>query len=238
MKDFKQLWPAVVISIAAAFAYCHGGVTGPSQVEPGKSAILKIPRSEAGAEYSWQVQPESIQWIPGENQTETFVILLDLDPGQYVVSFASFDQKQHFTHVVVSGKGPAPPPDGPVDPDKPDAPSKYGLDIVARDAVGLVPASSRATLPDLAASFRGVASRIASGTLAGDQNILTMTKQSNDLALGGFAKSWVPWFEVVERRIAALSGEGKLVTDDDYAVALREIAAGLETASRGRGSGR
>lgn len=95
---------------------CHGDVTGPDTVDAGKSAIVKIPRAEAGSEYSWQVQPEGIQWISGENQTESFVILLDLDPGQYVVSFASFDQKTHATHVVKSGGGPPPPPP----PDEPD----------------------------------------------------------------------------------------------------------------------
>ena len=89
-------------------------VSGPVEVQPGKSAVIKVPLEEAGAEYSWRVEPETVQSVTGENKGETFLILLDVDRSVYV-SFVSFDKRKHVTHFV-SVKDPSPPSPGPVPP--------------------------------------------------------------------------------------------------------------------------
>lgn len=93
-------------------------VTGPIEVQPGKSCVIKVPIEEAGSEYSWRIEPETVQSVPGENKDETFIILLDVEQSVYV-SFVSFDKRKHVTHFVnvknptPPGPGPVPPPPGP-----------------------------------------------------------------------------------------------------------------------------
>ena len=161
----------VILSVVSTLAHGAGAVTmtGPTEVEAGKGAIVKIPREEAGAEYSLLVEPASVGWIYGENAGEVFAVLIDLDPGIYVVSFVSFDRKTHATHKIEAvGPGPEPrPPDPdpePVDPDIPDVPlpGKYGL---TKQAIKIVTDAKldKPTATLIAANYSDVVKKLREG---------------------------------------------------------------------------
>lgn len=211
------------------FILAGSPITGPIQVEPGKSAIIKIPVADAGADYSWKIEPEGVQWIGGENKTEVFAIFLDVEKPVFV-SFVSFDKKVHQTHQIsVNGPPipPTPPPPGPVPPPLPDG--KYELaNASATWALAFVPVQSRSVSKLLANSFRSMASAIGAGTMKDPQTILTQTREANNLALSGHVDAWKPWGTKLSETLAKLNAEGKLVTPEDYATAWNEIATGLE----------
>lgn len=207
-------------------------ITGPDTVDVGKSAIVKVAKTESGNDFNWQVEPAGVNWISGENRNETFVILLDLDGGQYTVSFASFDAKKHATHTIKVGGGPVPPkppepPPGPVPPPLPDG--KYQLaNASVTWSLAFVPVQDRSVAKLLANSFRSMASAIGAGTMRDPQTILTQTREANNLALAGHVDGWKPWGTKLSETLAKLNAEGKLVTPEDYATAWNEIATGLE----------
>ena len=222
-----QLYLALVLFLSSP-------LQGPETVDVGKSAIVKVPRTAAGETFDWLVEPAGINWISGENRNETFVILLDLDPGRYVVSFVSFDQKQHATHVIQVGNdppspgpGPAPPPPDPVPVPLPDGKYKLANAAAAWVASSVDPAA-KVQAKALAGSFRGIAAAIAAGTLSDPQKILTETRTSNNAALGSFVEQWKPWGGKLSAELERLSTEGSLRTADDYRTAWQEIATGLE----------
>lgn len=228
------LWVVIAICVIASLAR-GDGIGGPSIVDPGKSAIIKIPIAEAGADFSWKVEPSGVNWISGENRQETFVILLDLDPGRYVVSFASFDAKQHSTHsIYVGGPSPPPMPPGPLPPPLPtpdpvEPETKYGLTKAARAWVMTsVDAIARPKAKALASSFRSIASAQAAGTISGLQQMLTMTRESNNAALGDSVSAWKPWGLKLNDELKRLTTGGKIASTADLAEAWLEIAAGLE----------
>jgi len=208
-------------------------LTGPDKIDAGKSAIVKLPRASAGDDFDWQVQPGGVVWTSGENRQETHVILLDLDPGRYFVSFTSYDKKLHGTHVIEvdgstpPGPGPEPLPPGPAPlPD-----GKYKLASQAREWMSMVPADHRAKAKDLANSFRGIASAIAAGTMKRPEDVLAATKASNNAALAGSMEAWKPWGAKLQAALEKADADGTLRTIDDYKVAWNEIATGLEAAS-------
>jgi len=207
-------------------------LTGPDKIDAGKSAIVKVPRASAGDDFDWQVQPAGINWTSGENRNETHVILLDLDPGRYFVSFTSYDKKLHGTHVIEvdgstpPGPGPEPLPPGPVPlPD-----GKYKLAAQAREWMSTVPDAHKPAAKALANSFRGIASAIAAGTMKRPEDVLAATKASNNAALGSSMEAWKPWGAKLQTALEKADADGSLHTIDDYKVAWNEIATGLEAA--------
>lgn len=109
-------------------------IIGPEEVEVSETekytTAFSVPLTEAGKEYSWQIQPAGVTSIYGSNDKETFVVLMNLTRGkaaakQYFVSFVSYDAKQHDTHTITL-KGPVapePPPTPPVPPTPPTPPT-------------------------------------------------------------------------------------------------------------------
>lgn len=206
-------------------------LVGPEKVTAGKSAIIRIDRTLAGNEYDWQVQPNGVNWISGENRQETFVILLDLDPGRYFVSFSSFDKKSHATHVVEVD--PSSPPDPVPVPPSPPGPAplpdgKYKLAAQTLDWLSMVPAEKRALAKPLANSFRGIVSAIAAGTITKAADVLAQTRSSNNAALGEASESWKAFGAKLRQALEKLDRDGTLRTIDDYRAAWEEIAIGLD----------
>lgn len=202
---------------------------GPDAVDVGKSAIIKVPLAEAGKDYSWQVLPEDVNWTSGENKSETFAILLDLDKDAFA-SFTSFDGKQHAVKLIrVNGTlppGPEPSPNPPAPVPLPDG--KYKLAAQAREWVALVPVEHRGKAKDLANSFRGIASAIAAGGVKKPEDILAQTKASNNAALGSSMDAWKPFGAKLQAALEAIDSSGNLIPPDDYKTAWNEIATGLE----------
>ncbi len=222
---------SIVLLLLCSSALGEVTLTGPDSVAVGKSAIVKLPLADAGKDFSWQVLPPGINWISGENRTDTYVVILDLDKPAFV-SFASFDNKQHAVKAISvdgstpPGPGPEPLPPGPAPlPD-----GKYKLAAQARDWMSTVPADHRAKAKDLANSFRGVASAIAAGTMKRPEDVLAATKASNNEALGGSMEAWKPWGAKLQAALEKADADGTLRTIDDYKVAWNEIATGLEAA--------
>jgi hypothetical protein len=219
----------IVLLLLSSSALGDVTLTGPDSVAFGKSAIVKLPLTESGADFSWQVLPADVNWIAGENRTDTYVVILDVDKPCFV-SFASFDKKAHAVKVVnvdgstPPGPGPTPPTPGPVPlPD-----GKYKLAAQARDWMSTVPADHRGKAKDLANSFRGVASAIAAGTMKRPEDVLAATKSSNNAALGSSMDAWKPWGAKLQTALEKADTDGTLRTIDDYKVAWNEIADGLE----------
>jgi len=223
--------PASTTEVPATARDTAAPLVGPEKVTAGKSAIVRMDRSLAGNEYDWQVQPSGVNWISGENRQETFVILLDLDPGRYFVSFSSFDKKSHATHVVevdpFSPPDPAPVPPVPPGP-APLPDGKYRLAAQTLEWLSTVPAEKRPLAKQLANSFRGIVSAIAAGSLTKPADVLAQTRSSNNAALGDAADLWKPFGAKLQLALETLDREGTLRTIDDYRAAWEEIAVGLE----------
>lgn len=206
-------------------------MVGPDSVDIGKSAIIKVPLSEAGKDYSWQILPEDVNWTSGENRNETFAILLDLEKDAFA-SFTSFDGKQHAVKLIrVNGTippGPDPSPNPPAPVPLPDG--KYKLAAQSRDWVALVAPEHRGKAKDLANSFRGMAAAIAAGTVKKAEDILAQTKASNNAALGSSVDAWKPFGAKLQAALEEIDGKGNLIPPDDYKTAFNEIATGLEAA--------
>lgn len=203
-------------------------LAGPDTVVPGKSAIIKIPKDVAGTNYSWLVQPKTVNWINGENQKEVFAILLDLDNGQYFISFAN--PTSHGVKTLTAGDLPAPPDPkpGPVNPDLPAGP--LGLIKSSYEWTSVVDAKFIAQAKPLASSFRATAAQIAAGTLTKPADILAASKTSNNTALGSpdAINAWKPWAVKLQEALTKLNTDKKLNTSEDYKEAFNEIAQGLE----------
>lgn len=223
--------PVIVCGFILVTASRAGVIEGSRQVGVDKSAILRVPMTSAGSNYSWQVAGE-VAWVSGENKTETFVILLDLAAGQHIVSFVSFDRAVHEVAIVEAGSppGPTPPPPTP-NPPAPLPDGRFKLsNSTAIWVTSLVPMSARSRASSLAASFRANASAIAAGTLAEAEQILAETKKSNNLALGSteMIAAWKPFGATLEKELARLHAADELRVASDYKDAWLEIALGLE----------
>ena len=223
--------PPATTTAKSSFPLMTAEMNGPDNIAAGKSAIIKVDRTLAGNEFDWQVQPSGVNWISGENRQETFVILLDLDPGRYFISFTSYDKKSHATHVVEvdHSSPPDPAPVPPIPPGPAPLPDgKYKLAAQSRDWVSTVAAEHRQAATPLGNSFRGIAAAIAAGTLTKPADILAQTRSSNNAALGTSIEAWKRWGQQLQAVLERLDHDGTLRTPDDYKTAWEEIAAGLE----------
>lgn len=130
------------------------------------------------------------------------------------------------------GPNPNPNPTPTPTPDLPAgqfnlAQQSYGW---AQSMVTLPPADRARSAQALAAAFDSTASAISAGTLRDIKSILTQTKQNNDTALQGVQISpaaWQSWNLNFQKYAFDLYKNGKLRTPQDFAIAWREVAAGL-----------
>lgn len=157
-----------------------------------------------------------------------------------VTDFATRTNVLHGECVIGGGPGPDPgPPDpgpGPGPPDPQPEPSfpdgKFGLaKYVYRAAQVEVAQDIRGKgAQALSTSFRGIAAKIAAGTLDGAENILAQTKAANEsaLAAAGVSKDgWAGWGGALKNKLVELDRAGKLSAKTDYQAAWGEIADGL-----------
>lgn len=127
--------------------------------------------------------------------------------------------------------GPEPNPDPPEPkPPEPDLPAgRFGLArLVYQLAGNQVPAAHRAAAGALAENYRGIAARIAAGTLTGVPEILTETTAGNQRAVGTGREAWMPFFEQLAGRMRELDRAGELTSSEDFQQAWTEIAMGLD----------
>lgn len=139
--------------------------------------------------------------------------------------------------VVVGRPKPTPPPTPPApptpDPDPTFADGAYKLAKTIFDLAKKVPAgdAKAKAAQALAASYEGIASAIAAGTLKDPTDILKKTTASNDAALsgaGGARADWLPTFEGLQDVVFDLWQNKKINSADDFRTAWLELAAGLK----------
>lgn len=144
---------------------------------------------------------------------------------------------------VKVGDGVTPGPIDPVDPvdpvDPPPPPPK--LEGLAKDAYEWVrevkrtsaytEAKVKADAKKLSESFKNVAAAIQAGTLQDVSAILKATKESNDAAIEN-RNDWLPWFTKVQTHLQESYNAGTIKTLMQFTQAWKDIAAGLEAASK------
>jgi hypothetical protein len=127
---------------------------------------------------------------------------------------------------IPPGPGPGPGPD-PILPD-----GKYNLSRFAYDNRNLVEQPYRAKgAKVLSASFSGIASSIASGSLSKLDDILAKTTASNNTTLTSIGiplNKWEPWAEKLQAKLYDLYRSKQLATPTDFATAWREVSTGLD----------
>ena len=123
--------------------------------------------------------------------------------------------------------GPEPTPPEPPEPDLPEG--RFGLArLTYQLARQHVPDGSRAVADALAENYRGIAARIAAGTLSEPVEILAETTAGNRRAVGDDAKAWMPFFQQLAARMRELDQGGELKSPEDFQQAWAEIATGLD----------
>jgi len=134
--------------------------------------------------------------------------------------------------VNIGGANPNPPdpPDPQPDPDPvfPDGKYKYAAKVyqIAKNHV-----KNKAGAKILANAFTTTASSIAAGAYTSVEDILKATTEANRSALNSAnidKTQWDEFFTKLQEVIYTDYISGKLVAVPDYAIAWREIAAGLE----------
>jgi hypothetical protein len=84
----------------------------------------------------------------------------------------------------------------------------------------------------LADSFNVIAKKIEDGHLTTVNDIFTESKTANDNSLRDARAVWLPWFIQMTAMLKGAYQDNSIRTPQQYASAWRQIAQGLETASR------
>lgn len=125
-------------------------------------------------------------------------------------------------YLVVGDSVDPPTPPVPPTPDP-----LTGLAKLAHDWAATLPDAAKMKAPALAASFEGIASQMAAGTLKFADEIIKSTAEANRAALGDKRENWVVWAQKLQAHLNAESAAGRLKTVDEHRTAWLEIAKGL-----------
>lgn len=185
-------------------------------------------------------------WIFQEGRTCVFATN---QPGTYRFVLAStYLDAEGNPHLVMAnhtlsiqpGEPPAPmpnpfsPPHPRPNPPVPNFPEgRFGLARWTwRSTLDLVAADHRALAHQLAENYRGIAARIAAGTLTAATEILSETTLENRRLLGEGTAAWMPLFEKLAIRMREIDQAKQLATPEDFRQAWLEIAMGFEAAAK------
>lgn len=217
-------------------------IAGPTVGSPGDLIVLDASQSTGAAGYAWVLADSDKTFLEVEDGRKA--VFATGAAGRYtfvlVAASAAVDGKPQVAiarhRVTVGDPPPDPIPPDPLPPPNPIPPDplpsgKFGLATLARDAaaaVRLASADKQRSAAALAGSFETIASTIAAGALRTPAEIVAATREQNISALALQRTAWEPWADALRRRLNELSDNGQLKSAEDYAVAWREIAAGLK----------
>ncbi len=261
MKTLYSLVAVLLLAIAAQagnnFPIPEQKLVGVEQtielgelVVVGVSPIVQKPQNYASTSYTWKLKDAGFKDKTFQTSTDGSQIFFGagIKPKTlwvecvathlYLVKDSTGSVKEAGTETVIlegqvniGGGEPQPAPDpspAPVFPDGAYQLSKFSYD----QAMGSVPAANRAKAAAvLAASYRGIASAAAAGTIKTPAQLLNQTKQANGAALqqaGVSAAEWATFSSLLQDRLYGLYQSKKINTVADFATAWNEIAAGLE----------
>lgn len=250
--------PVELIEARDKFSTPKVTITGAEQAIPvGGLVQLGVtleskPKDLHSVSYTWTVLPKTptITWPDGTKiifgtgvQNSTFTVILT---ASFVYTTKEGDKITEIIQrsttstvsVQIQGSIPTPGPGpGPGPGPRPDS-NLTGLSKQAYDWVGLVNRTGSYTddkvksdAQKLSVSFNGVAAAVAAGVHTDVQAILKATKESNDATIENRTE-WLPWFTKMSEYLQQSYGNGTVRTPQQFAAAWREIAKGLEAASR------
>lgn len=236
---FSLALALVALTAAAIAAPPTAKIVGPTGGQPGDILVLDASHSEGAEHFAWEVTPKLPQEgrptiLPlGDAGTKCIVTSV---PGTYTVFLAaSNDEGVRIIEwpMRVGNPQPDPEPDPGPDPQPTPDPGRFGLAADALSWSSSVTGETRGTeATAMAAAFAAVAAEIAAGATTQPDAILQSLARQCATAIPSSDRqgAWAVFSSQFERRMAALYHEGKLATPDDWAVAFREIAAGLAAA--------
>lgn len=205
------------------------------------------PEDLASVKYNWTVLPskEVVTWPDGSrilfgtgNTATTYVVVMtasyvftEKDPEGKITEIAQRTVTKIKAVQITGGTGTPPVNPGPGN-------GLTGLAKSAHDWVAMVNASPtytavavKADAAKLAASFRSIADKIQNGQITDVSTILAQTKASNDAAIAN-RDAWLPWFTQMSQYLQQAYGNNTIKTMQQFEQAWRDIATGLDAASR------
>lgn len=231
---------ALVALAAGAFAAPpEAKIVGPTGGQAGDILLLDATQS-AAEHFAWEVTPKLQQKgrptiLPLEDGRKCIVTSV---PGNYTVFLAAGnDEGIDLVEWPIKvggelppqpGPGPAPGPQPGPTPPTPD-PGRFGLAAQAMTWSSAVTGGTRvAEAHSLGAAFDAVAAEIAAGVATTRQQILqSLSRQCSAAIRDDRRPDWAAFDRSFGAAINELYLAGKLATPDDWAVAFREVAAGL-----------
>lgn len=143
------------------------------------------------------------------------------DAGEYaVIFFPPGDAQPVVSKVTLGGSAPAPPP----------GPTPAPLSAIAEAARVAATSAPAAQREAVAASFDGIASQIAAGTLKEAASIIEATRKANQEAVGEAKEAWLPFFEAIRTLLNNEASAGRLATPEAHQAAWEQIAIGVRAA--------
>lgn len=204
------------------------------------------PKDLHSVSYTWTILPRKpfIVWPDGTQiifgtgtQSQNYTAILTasfvyvVKEGDKIIEVAQRSVTNTATVQIGGGSLPNPDPTDPPDPDG----DLLGLSKQAFEWVALVSrtnayteANVKADAKKLAASFTTVSTAIDAGTYADVAAIMKATKESNDQAFEN-RNEWLPWFSKMSIYLQQAYNSGAIRTPQQYAVAWRDIAKGLDS---------
>lgn len=207
------------------------------QEQPGKLLVIVNAKwSEATvAGYIWRVEPSFgvEKWATGGK------LIFTGRPGEYRVECQAilWNAREIVTAELMAkigdapGPPPPPPPPGPDPTPTPVPPSLGELGKAAYAALTQVnqPAAEKAAIQRRLADFnKSHGAAVAAGAFKNAQEILDAWGEGQYNATGETnIPAWTPWANAMNAAVSAAVKAGKLRTNQQWAEAFRDIAAGL-----------
>lgn len=235
-------WFAVAATVAIAEPP-RPQIVGPTGGLPGDILLLDATQSIDCDHFDWSVTPRLPEGrptiLPIEGGHKAIVTSV---PGTYTIFLAGGNDEGvkliEWSVTVGSGPGPAPgptPPPGPEPGPEPTPPTpepeRFGLRTLAPQWAAAVTGGTRATeAAALSAAFEAAAAQVvATSPPSPDKVIAILAAHCSPAVPAARRPAWSGFDEAFGAAINELYKSGQLKTNDDWAAAFREVAAGLAT---------
>lgn len=203
--------------------------------------------------YSWTVLPRKpvVVWpdatrviFASGTKTQQFTVVVTANYVYVTGESSPSISQQAVTNIVTVNVGDAPPINPPVDPPvnppvdppvDPNVPTLSGLSKMAYDWTSKVVRDDSYSeeafhndLKALAESFKEHGDKAANGDYTNINTLIRDTKQKNDSKISN-RNAWLGWFSEVSKYLNDSFKDGTLTTVEQYSVAWKQIATGLES---------
>lgn len=198
-------------------------VIAPSEGEVGQLIRINVSGSK-GQTFKWLCIPQDADFEVYDNGKK--VCFSSSKVGVYTFIVASANDNELDSKIIIITIG-QPVIEPPLPPN-----SSLVVNVTSWVSTLVKSTDKKIEAAKLAASFRAIAVQIDSGDLNDVEKIVTATSAANKAVLKDSINDWVTFLAQLQKELKVQAQAGTLVTVEQHASIWKEIAKGLEAASK------